>query len=36
MDKWIPLMVQNTMSELNIDSGNMSGINQSLQNQPIN
>ena len=36
MDKWIPLMVHNTMSELNIDSGNMSGINQSLQNQPIN
>ena len=36
MDKWIPLMVQNTMSELNIDSENMSGINQSLQNQPIN
>jgi hypothetical protein len=36
MDKWIPLMVQNTMSELNIDPGNISGINQSLQNQSIN
>ena len=36
MDKWIPLMVQNTMSALKIDSGNMSIMNQSLQNQSVN
>jgi len=32
MDKWIPLMLQNTMSALNIDSGNMSMTNQSTTN----
>lgn len=36
MDKWIPLMVQNTMNALKIDSGNisnMSMMNQSLTNE---
>jgi hypothetical protein len=36
MDKWIPIMVQNTMSALKIDSGNMSMMNQPLQNQSAN
>jgi hypothetical protein len=36
MDKWIPLMVQNTMSALNIDSGNMSEMNQPFLNQSVN
>ncbi len=36
MDKWIPLMVQNTMNALNIDAGNianMSMMNQSFTNE---
>ncbi|VFJ13456.1 hypothetical protein [Candidatus Nitrosocosmicus franklandus] len=36
MDKWIPIMVQNTMSALKIDSGNMSMMSQPLQNQSAN
>ena len=35
MDKWIPLMLQNTMSALNIDSGNMSMTNQSTTNESM-
>lgn len=36
MDKWVPLMVQNTMNALNIDSGNMSEMNQPFLNQSVN
>ena len=35
MDKWIPLMMENTMKELNIDSGNMSMTNQSITNESM-
>jgi hypothetical protein len=35
MDKWIPLIVQNTMDALKIDAGNMSMTNQSLTNESI-
>ncbi len=35
MDKWIPLMMQNTMNALNIDSGNMSMTNQSITNETM-
>ena len=35
MDKWIPLMMQNTMKGLNIDSGNMSMKNQSTTNESM-
>lgn len=38
MDKWIPLMVQNVMSTLKIDAGNMAGMsmmNQSLTNESM-
>ncbi len=35
MDKWVPLMLQNTMKELNIDSGNMSMTNQSTTNESM-
>ena len=35
MDKWIPLMMQNTMKGLNIDSGNMSMTNQSITNESM-
>ena len=35
MDKWIPLMMENTMSALNIDSGNMSMTNQSITNESM-
>jgi hypothetical protein len=38
MDKWIPLIVQNTMNALKIDAGNMSNMsmtNQSLTNESI-
>lgn len=38
MDKWIPLIVQNTMNALKIDAGNISNMsmtNQSLTNESI-
>lgn len=38
MDKWIPIMVQNTMSALKIDAGNISGTsetNQSIVNESM-
>jgi hypothetical protein len=35
MDKWIPLMMENTMSTLNINSGNMSMTNQSITNESM-
>ncbi|HKX96763.1 MAG TPA: hypothetical protein VJL78_02900 [Candidatus Nitrosocosmicus sp.] len=35
MDKWIPLMMENTMSALNINSGNMSMTNQSITNESM-
>ncbi|MDN5846328.1 MAG: hypothetical protein L0H53_08655 [Candidatus Nitrosocosmicus sp.] len=38
MDKWIPLMVQNTMNALKIDAGNISNVsttNQSLTDESI-
>ena len=35
MDKWIPLMLENTMKGLNIDSGNMSMTNQSITNESM-
>ncbi len=35
MDKWIPLMMQNTMKGLNIDSGNMAMTNQSIPNESM-
>jgi hypothetical protein len=35
MDKWISLMMENTMSALNIDSENMSMTNQSITNESM-
>lgn len=35
MDKWISLIMQNTMKGLNIDSGNMSMANQSITNESM-
>ncbi|WP_458745883.1 hypothetical protein [Candidatus Nitrosocosmicus sp. T] len=39
MDKWIPLMLQNTMNALKIDAGNISNksvTNQSIANESLN
>jgi hypothetical protein len=35
MDKWIPLMIQNTMNALKIDTKNMSMTNQSITNESM-
>ena len=35
LDKWIPLMMENTMKGLNINSGNMSMTNQSMDTMMI-
>jgi hypothetical protein len=35
MDKWITLMMENTMNGLHIDSGNMSMTNQSITNESM-
>jgi hypothetical protein len=35
MDKWIPLMMEITMSALNINSGHMSMTNQSITNESM-
>lgn len=35
MDKWIPLMIQNTMNALKIDTKNMSTTNQSITNESM-